>query len=284
MATMRLDGCEAEFRQCARIAQRHYENFSVLSVFVPRALRPHFSAIYAFCRGVDDLGDEYAGDRRAALAAWRQELQRAFEGRATHPVFRALSVTIQHFPLRYEDFDNLIRANEMDQDAVRYRTFEDTLHYCAHSANPVGRLVLGLFGYTDAERQRLSDAICTGLQLANFLQDLARDLARGRSYWPEEDYRRFGLSSEDLAQGLGDVGRIQAWTRFEAERTWAFFREGRGLEALVPWRLGRQLALYRLGGETVVAAILRHGANPLQGRPVVTPWQKLQLMGRVLWA
>jgi squalene synthase HpnC len=271
------------FRQCARIARQHYENFSVLSLFVPRRLRPHFSAIYAFCRGVDDLGDEYAGDRREALAVWRQELQRAFEDHATHPVFQALSVTIRRFQLPYEEFDKLIRANEMDQDRRVYETFDDTLDYCTHSANPVGRLVLGLFGYTDSERLALSDAICTGLQLANFLQDLTVDLARGRSYWPEEDYRRFGLSSQELATQGGDVRRIQEWTRFEAERTLAYFRQGRPLEGRVPWRLGRQLALYRLGGEAVIDNILRQGANPLMGRPVVTHWRKLQLMGRVLW-
>jgi squalene synthase HpnC len=279
-----LEGREDEFRLCETIARQHYENFSVLSAFLPRHVRPHLSAIYAFCRGVDDLGDEFAGDRRRALADWRNELQNAFAGTPTHPVFRALQVTIQRFALPYEEFDKLIHANEMDQEHVRYQTIADTLNYCAHSANPVGRLVLGLFQYRDAERLARSDAICTGLQLANFLQDLPIDLARGRSYWPEDDYQRFGLTSGELAKRGGDARRIQSWTRFEAERTLQYFREGRPLERLVPWRLGRQLALYRLGGEAVVQAVLRQGANPWNGRPTISRWQKLQLMAQVLTA
>ncbi|PSR21528.1 MAG: squalene synthase HpnC [Sulfobacillus acidophilus] len=284
MATTMLDGRDDEFRLCETIARQHYENFSVLSAFVPGSLRPHLSAIYAFCRGVDDLGDELAGDRRRALTKWRNQLDRTFAGSPEHPVFRALGVTIERFSLPYEEFDKLIRANEMDQEARRYETFADTLNYCVYSANPVGRLVLGLFGCADPKRLALSDAICTGLQLANFLQDLPTDLARGRSYWPEEDYRQFDLSSDELAKKGGDAHQIQSWTRFEAERTLQYFRQGRPLEHAVPWRLGRQLALYRLGGEAVVEAILLQGANPWNGRPTVSHWRKLQLMVQVLTA
>lgn len=277
-----------DFRYCQNIASRHYENFSVVSFFIPKALRPHFSAIYAFCRGVDDLGDEFAGDRRRALEKWRSELNCAFDGRAHHPIFRALSETIRNFGLEYEEFDKLIKANEMDQEERSYRTIDDTLEYCRHSADPVGRLVLGLFGLGDGRRYELSDAICTGLQLANFLQDTADDLRSGRAYWPEDDLAQFGLSQKtlsDYAAGSSphpDLEAVAAWGEHEVKRIQEYFDEGASLERMVPRRLSLQLQAYRLGGEAVLDGVRRQGFNPFIGRPQVSKTRKLLIMGRII--
>lgn len=277
---------QADFQYCGKVARQHYENFSVVSLFIPRALKPHFHAIYAFCRGVDDLGDEFAQDRRLALKEWRQQLQNAYHGRPSHPVFRALAATVHQFDLPYEEFDNLIQANEIDQDARAYQTIDDTLAYCHYSANPVGRLVLGLFGYHDARRYQWSDATCTALQLANFLQDTAIDLGRGRRYWPEEDLARFHLSSAELTRLALDPhpnqSAVRDWTLFEAARIDALFQDGRPLEFHVPTRLALQLQLYRMGGQAIVEAIRRQGANPLIRRPTVSSVQKLELMVRAI--
>lgn len=274
-----------DYATCRRVATHHYENFSVVSAFVPKALRPNFYALYAFCRGVDDLGDAYAGDRLAALCAWRLELARAYEGTTTQPVFRALGDTVRRFDLDRREFEKLIDANVMDQASPAYATFEDTLAYCRCSADPVGRLVLALFGYRDERRQALSDAVCTGLQLANFLQDVDRDRRNGRCYWPEADLRRFGLSSALLLDPTWedwDSAAVAAWTAFESERIEGYFALGAGLEAMLPGPLGRQIRLYRLGGEAIVQALRAQDGNPFRHRPVVSTASKLVIMGRVL--
>src|SRR5438128_3566264 len=162
---------------CGRLARNHYENFSVASVLLPRRLLGHFHAIYAYCRWADDLGDETGGgpEALALLGWWRDELLRCYDRRPTHPVMIALRPTIDRFRIPPEPFLDLLRAFEQDQKVKRYETLEQLLDYCRCSANPVGRLVLYVCRAHDAERVALSDAICTGLQLANFWQDVARD-------------------------------------------------------------------------------------------------------------
>ena len=181
---------------CQRLALSHYENFTVASWLLPRALRQHVYAVYAFCRHVDDLGDEAPGDRLKLLDDWQAELERCYHSTPSHPVFVALRETIRRFAIPPQPFLKLIEANRMDQRTSRYRTFEELLHYCDHSANPVGHLFLYLFGYADAERQGLADATCTALQLTNFWQDVAVELGKGRVYIPQEDMPRFGCSEE----------------------------------------------------------------------------------------
>ncbi len=282
------DQIENDFRYCQKIASNHYENFSVISSFIPRHLRPHFSAIYAFCRGADDLGDEFDGDRKRALKAWRDQLDHAFNGTADHPIFRALTETIRRFNLNYVEFDKLIKANELDQEERTYLTIDDTLEYCRHSADPVGRLVLGLFDIRDSKRYELSDSICTGLQLANFLQDTADDLRRGRAYWPQEDLEKFGLTQEMLIEFAingnpqPDVDAISRWAAFEAQRIQQFFDQGALLERMVPPRLGLQLQAYRLGGEEALEGVRRQRFNPFVGRPQVTKPKKALIMARIV--
>src|SRR5437762_3838611 len=162
---------------CGRLAHTHYENFTVASLLLPRRLLPHFHAVYAYCRWADDLADETGGGQWAVdlLHWWREELLCCYEGKARHPVMVALHETIQRFHIPPQPFLDLLVAFEQDQRVHRYQTYEQLLGYCRHSANPVGQLVLYVCEAFDNQRAALSDHICTGLQLANFWQDVARD-------------------------------------------------------------------------------------------------------------
>src|SRR5712672_1296879 len=182
------------------LATHHYENFQVVSFLLPKRLHQDFYNVYAFCRWSDDLGDEI-GDTQESLhllSWWRGELQAMYAGRVSHPVFVALQGTVAQHHLPIEPFDHLIRAFEQDQTITRYQNFEELFEYCRYSANPVGRLVLGLCGYQDAERQALSDATCTALQLANFWQDVIVDLQKDRVYLPLDVLERNNYPVEDL--------------------------------------------------------------------------------------
>jgi len=180
--------------ELAEIAARAAgENFPVGSVLFPRSLRPHIRALYCYARLVDELGDAYEGDRLAALDELEREVDAAFAGEATWPVLRKVQPTIREFELPREPFLRLIEANRMDQRVSEYATWADLKHYCVHSADPCGRLVLGVLRKLDEpELVGASDSVCTGLQLVNFLQDVPRDLELGRIYLPADDRRTFG--------------------------------------------------------------------------------------------
>ena len=208
---------EESYGYCRNLARSHYENFTVGSWFLPREKRPHVYAVYAFCRFVDDLGDESQGDRLGLLDSWEEELRSCYASRPSHPITVALAETIQRFHIPQELFLKLIEANRMDQRAHRHRTYEDLLRYCDHSANPVGRLFLYLFGYGDEERQRLADATCTALQLTNFWQDVRRDMDMSRVYTPQEDMERFGYTEERLQAGVADES-FRDLMRFQVDR------------------------------------------------------------------
>ena len=216
---------EEAYARCERLAKTHYENFTVGSWFLPRDSRKHFYAVYAFCRFVDDLGDEYQGDRLKALDFWELEIERCYDGTPQHPYMMALQNTIRAFQIPKEPFLKLIQANRMDQDNSRYPTYEDLDRYCQHSANPVGHLVLYVCGYRDQERQRLADYTCTALQLANFWQDVARDFAMGRIYIPLEDMERFGYSEDELSRGTV-TDEFRSLMAFEVERARDLFHRG----------------------------------------------------------
>ena len=223
------------YAYCADLARSHYENFTVISRFTPRQHRPALEAVYAFCRHTDDLGDEAEGDRLALLDEWEAELdlaltptlsqgERGLEG-PTHPIMVALQDTIHRAQIPGEPFRKLIEANRMDQGAGRFETYADVLHYCDHSANPVGRMVLYVLGKATEENMRLSDATCTALQLANFWQDVARDYAMGRIYIPLEDMRAFGCTEEQIANGVADKV-FRDLMRSEVDRAQELFEEG----------------------------------------------------------
>src|SRR5258708_655237 len=193
---------------CKQLAESHYENFHVASWFLPKALRPHFYSIYAYCRISDDLGDE-VGDKGAALALldlWGRELDACYEGRARHPVFVALRETIRARSIPKEPFADLLAAFRQDQTVTRFATMQDVFGYCRYSANPVGRLVLYACGEVSEEKFRLSDATCTALQLANFWQDVRVDYAKGRVYLPQEDMQRFGVTEATIEAGAPPTG------------------------------------------------------------------------------
>jgi squalene synthase HpnC len=265
------------YLQCAELARSHYENFSVASWLLPNSKRPHVYSIYAYCRTVDDLGDEQEGDRLRALDAWEQDLLRCYSGTPSHPYLIALQRTIQEFDIPVEPFLMLVEANRMDQTTTRHATYEDIEHYCRHSANPVGRLVLYVFGYRDAERQMLSDCTCTALQLANFWQDVARDYAMGRVYIPQEDMARFSYSEEMLAE-MTFNREFRELMAFEVERARELFRRGLRLVDTLDGRLKLDVALFSRGGLKVLEAIEKQGFNVLGRRPTVSKATKIRLM------
>lgn len=268
---------------CRRLAQNHYENFHVASWLLPRSLRPHFHAVYAYCRWADDLGDETGGGAHALglLAWWREELLRCYDGRPRHPVMIALAPTIHRFGIPAQPFLDLLTAFEQDQVVKEYDTFAQLLEYCRYSADPVGRLVLHLLECFDAERARLSDRICTGLQLANFWQDVARDLDIGRVYLPAEDRRRFGYADEDLRARRATPAFLELM-RFQVERTQGIFREGLPLVDRVPRRVAGDVELFVRGGLAILAKIEQKGYD-VWDRPALAPWEKARLLGGALW-
>ena len=276
-----MSGLAAAERWTRRLARSHYENFLVVSWLLPRRLHQPMFNVYAYCRTVDDLGDEAEGDRLALLDDFEQEMERAFAGQPRTPVFVALQRTIHEYNLPKEFFRRLIDANRQDQRVRRYDTYDDLLKYCELSANPVGRLVLMLFGYRDEQRFALSDATCTALQLANFWQDVARDCAMGRIYIPLEDMQRFGCNESDLAAGMFHAS-WRALMKFEIERTRGLFRHGSQLVPLVDRRLQLDLRLFTLGGLEVLNRIEAQGYDVLSRRPSVGAWRQLGLLARAL--
>ena len=261
-----------------RLAHRHYENFLVVSWLLPRRLHQHMFNLYAYCRGVDDLGDEAPGDRLALLDAWEEELDACYAGQATSPTFVALAATVRAFALPPQLLRDLIQANRQDQLVQRYETYSDLLAYCRLSANPVGRLVLHLFGAAGEPQAPLADATCTALQLANFWQDIASDYAdRGRIYLPLEDLRRFDYSEEDLAAHRVDE-RWRQLMHFEVQRTRELFATGRGLIPLVERRLRVDLQLFTMGGLEVLQRIETRGYDVLTVRPKVPGWRQAMLL------
>lgn len=287
---------DAAYRYCERLARTHYENFTVGSWLLPRDKRRHVHAIYGYCRTVDDLGDEVvpptvpepAGGEGAApgeaaevhrldlLDQWQTELEACYSGTPSHPVLVALQETIRRFAIPREPFLKLIDANRMDQRHKRHPTYRDLLDYCDHSANPVGHLFLYLFGYRDPERQRISDATCTALQLANFWQDVARDYRKGRIYLPLEDLTRFGYSEAELARGLENEA-FRNLVSFEVDRTMGLFREGARLVNLLDGPVKLDVALFTRGGVAILEAIRRQNYNVLTNRPKLSPARKAEL-------
>lgn len=268
---------------CSRLVRTHYENFSLLSWLVPRRMRPHITALYAFCRTVDDIGDEAPKDRNTLLDRFEAELNAAYGGSPKHPVILVLQRTIEHSDLPKEPFAKLIEANRIDQRKNRYETFAELLHYCEHSANPVGRLFLMLYGYRDDERFSLSDATCTALQLTNFCQDIKRDLAMGRIYLPGEETRRFGVKEGDLAKDKANE-RVRELVRFQVERTKDFFKGGLPLIDRVCGHLKVDVALFSRGGLAILDKIEQADYDTLSTRPTLDKKEKLSLFLSTLLA
>jgi squalene synthase HpnC len=268
-------------RYCERLAKTHYENFSVATWFLPRRLRQHFYNVYAYCRISDDLGDE-VGDPQQSLELldqWEAELNACYEGSPKHPVFVALAETVKQCGIPKHEFSDLLIAFRQDQTVTRFETFDDILGYCRYSANPVGHLVLYLCGYSDAERQQLSDYTCTALQLANFWQDVSVDYGKGRIYLPLEDLRRFGVTGDDIVQRRATPQFI-AMMKFEVERSRDWFARGFPLVKKVNRELAIDLELFSRGGQEILNAIERQRFDVLSRRPAISKSRKLMLVMR----
>jgi squalene synthase HpnC len=247
-------------------ARSRGENFPIASILAPRASRPHLRAIYGFARLVDNLGDEVAGDREAGLDSLEQELDACYENTPRTAIMQRLQRTIVARELAREPFARLIEANRIDQRLRRYETWDDVREYCTYSAEPVGRLVLGVYGRGgDSELLAMSDDVCTGLQLVNFLQDPPRDLALGRVYLPLDDLRTFAVREEELAGPVSD--RFRALSRFEADRAAVLLRRGQPLARALGGRVGRSVALFARGGLAALAALERSGWDVFTDRP-----------------
>ncbi len=264
---------EEAYAHCLGTARRHAENFPVASRLVPRRLRGPLSALYAFAREADDFADEprHAGARLPLLEDWGRRLELAAAGEAEDPVFVALSDTMRRFRLPAAPFRDLLSAFRQDAEKDRYEDWGEVLDYCRRSADPVGRLVLLLFGHRDESLLPLSDALCTALQLTNFWQDLAVDAGRGRLYLPRADRERHGVPEEPLLSG--EAPRLPGFVPLMeemAERTDALFERGRRLPDRIGGRLGFELRLTWLGGAAVLRATRRarfdvYGARPSLG-------------------
>ena len=281
------EGCApAEAQRYTRwLATHHYENFNVVSWLLPRRLHQHFYNVYSYCRWSDDLGDEVANPTRALelLDAWEHELQlvyRADRG-PSHPVLIALRETVREKNIPIEPFRDLLRAFRQDQRVLRYGTWEDVLDYCVYSANPVGRLVLYLCDYRDEERQRLSDCTCTALQLANFWQDVSRDLGKGRIYIPIDALQAHGLTEADIVAQRFDE-RYARLMKSLVARTRELFAAGAPLARQVDETLRVDIELFSRGGLAILDAIEVSGYNTLQQRPALTKLTKVRLLGRAL--
>src|SRR5271156_3678738 len=275
---------EAE-RYTRWLATHHYENFNVVSWLLPRDLHQHFYNVYAYCRWSDDLGDEVADPARALqlLDAWEDELRLIYkdDARPAHPVLIALRETIRAKDIPLQPFCDLLRAFRQDQTVKRYATWDDVFDYCVYSANPVGRLVLHLCDYRDEERQRLSDCTCTALQLANFWQDVSRDLEKGRIYIPLEELSKHGLTEADITARQFD-SRYVALMKSVISRTRELFDAGMPLAQRVDPGLRTDLELFSRGGIAILDAIESSGYNTLSHRPSLSKWTKLHLVGRAL--
>ncbi|HXA81744.1 MAG TPA: squalene synthase HpnC [Methylomirabilota bacterium] len=284
-AKLPTDGCaSAEAQAYTRwLATDHYENFNLASWLLPKELHQHFYNLYAYCRWADDLGDEIPTRERALelLDWWERELEACYEGRPSHPVFVALRETIVAKDVPKQPFADLLKAFRQDQVVKRYSTWDGVLDYCVYSANPVGRLVLYLCGYRDEERQRLSDATCTALQLANFWQDVSRDLEIGRIYIPLDRAAAHGLSEKDIVGRKFDARYVSLMKEL-IEYTRELFEKGMPLAKRVEGKLSVDLEMFSRGGLAVLGAIEAVGYDTLHRRAEVSKVKQAALLGRAL--
>lgn len=271
---------------CRRLARSHYENFVVVGLFTPHRLRPAFEAVYGYCRWADDLGDETGDPARSQrlLAWWLDQLEDLYRPAAPaprHPVFVALEPVVREFELPRRPFADLVSAFVQDQHVTRYATRGELADYCRRSADPVGELVLRLFRAATPEHLAMSASICTGLQLANFWQDVSRDLAIGRIYVPAADMAAHGVTEADFSRAPA----TPAFRRMLADEVaWArsLFEHGQPLTRALPGRFGLALRLFHAGGVAILDAIEAQGCDVLTRRPRIGKMKRLGLMARAL--
>jgi squalene synthase HpnC len=266
---------------CAELTRTHYENFHIATIFLPRKVRPQFESIYAYCRVAEDLGDEVDDPVVATrlLDAWGSMLDECYDTpqRSMHPVFVALHESIRACDLPRQLFADLLIGFKVEQVKTEYETWEELLHYSHYSANPVGRLVLWVYGYREERLALLSDKICTALQLANLWQDVVEDKERGRRYLPAESLMRFGVD-EGQIEGRIFTPEFRAMVQDLVVRTRAMLDEGGEISRHVDRELAVTLNLFRNGGDAILDGIVAQDYDVLRGRPVVTKAKKLSLL------
>lgn len=252
----------------AILAKQGGENFSVALRVLPSQIREALVAIYGFARLVDELGDSFEGDRLAALSAVDRDLARLFDGdTATHPLLQALATPIERFGLPAEPLHDLVEANRMDQRITRYARFSDLREYCRYSADPVGRLVLAVFGVATPERLSLSDSVCTGLQLTEHWQDVAEDIrVHGRIYLPGRDLRRFGVREEDLRKERATPA-LRDLMLFEAARARRWLQEGQALVGSLRGHARLAVSAFAAGGHAALDALEAAEGDVLRATP-----------------
>lgn len=270
------------FEYCARLTNKHYENFPVASLFLPQEKRPYIQAIYAFSRTADDFADELSRskeERLELLDDWEKKLCLCYDGIVDHPIFMALGETVKRLSIPINPLKDLLTAFKRDVIQNRYETFEDLLSYCQCSASPVGRLVLMIFNYRDEKLCKLSDNICIALQLANFWQDIAIDLKKERLYIPMEDMDRFGYKLEDWRNGVVNE-RFRQLMRFEVERTREMFYDGAELPSLVERDLQLELKLIWFGGMALLKKLDKIQYDVFSSRPILSTLNKMVILFR----
>ncbi len=283
--TERAGSLAESYASCLALSRSHYENFPVASRFIPAGLRGPIAAVYAFARLADDFADEGAlepSERLNRLADWRERLRACSTDHRRHPVFWALADTIARFGLPLDPFERLITAFEMDVTKNRHKSFDDLLYYCRHSANPVGELVLRIFGEWTEERGRWSDDICTALQLANFWQDVTVDAKKDRIYIPQQDMDMFDVTEEQVMYGPVTPA-LRELMAAQSDRTWALFLSGRPLCDDVSPRLRKELRLVWLGGTHILEKIDAAQWNVWSSRPRIKVFDWARLMKRWLF-
>lgn len=272
---------EAAHQYCRELAIKHYENFPVFLPLFSGDQKKALAAVYAFARTADDFADEAAFNnlRLEALESWRSELEACFQGRATHPVFVALRWTIERFSIEKRLFTDLLDAFVQDCTKKRYSNFEEVLDYCRRSANPVGRIVLSIFGISTPDRQILSDNICTALQLANFWQDISVDSRKDRIYIPQDEMARFWVTEDDIFAGRIVPGLVPLLS-LQIKRTAALFKAGRPLIKSAPMPAKLYLLLVWLGGTIILKMSMQISDKLVHSRPklgfltVIKTWFK----------
>lgn len=286
-----MPAIEQAFQHCEQITRNHYENFPVGSFLIPKEKRKYVWSIYAFARTADDFADEERHPRETQadlqrrlgqLDEWEFKLIKCMRGETDDPIFVALGETIRELDIPVQLFKDLLNAYRMDVMQKRYKNFDDVYYYCRHSANPVGRLVLYTFGYRDEPLHQLSDKICTALQLTNFWQDIAVDLAKDRIYLPQEEMRRFKVTEGDLHAKICNRA-FQYLLRYCIDKTEALFNQGLPLCSQVGKDLKLEMRLTWLGGTTILKKISKNHYDVFRRRPVIGFFDKAGLLLRALF-
>jgi len=265
----------------------HYENFPVASVLLPRRLRHPVSIIYTFARQADDFADE--GDlsddtRLALLEGFRQELRRIEAATSpTTPLFEDLSRIITKYGLPLQPFYDLLDAFSQDITKKRYENFGQVMNYCRRSANPVGQLLLHLYGQATPRNLAYSDAICSSLQLINFLQDIAIDFQKDRIYLPQDEMAKFKINEDQIAQGDSN-GQWESFMLFQIARARKLLQAGAPLGKILRGRIGLEMRMIIMGGETILRKLHQSRGNVFQNRPVLKPADWLYMIYRSIRA